>query len=285
MKTTFSARLEPLMEKPAWQRIAALAGGVLILVLVCYQFLLRGLGLEQTELKQKTEAQQLTISRAQGALLRAPPLDTIEPLLSESAAAQKQNLPLAQQFAQPLKDAQATLIRWQPAAEMAAGPQGELQLKLTFSGLVHFLSALQQQPEQPAFSELSLQSAGSEMMASVSLTQTTGLEALPENEITAVAERDPFAAAASSSCTTTGQPLLWKLIGISHSGEQFSGWLISPEGRWARIETGTQIGVPAWVVENLDNSHAELSMADLRCGEQRQTLWLGKNTNSPGKGN
>ncbi|MFU2315049.1 pilus assembly protein PilO [Rahnella sp. PCH160] len=284
MMTTFSVRLEPLMEKPGWQRIVALAGCALIFVLICYQFLLRGLWLERTELKQKTEVQQLTVSRAQATLLQAPALDSIESSLNKSVAAQQQRLPLAQQFAQPLKDAQATLIRWQPAAEPAGEPQGELQLKLSFSGLMNFLSALQQQ-EQPAFSELSLQSAGSEMTASVLLTQTTGLESLPENAITAVAQRDPFAAAVSSSCTTAVQPLLWRLSGISFAGEQFSGWLISPEGRWTRVETGTQLGTPAWTIDNLDSSHAELSITDLQCGEQRQTLWLGKNTNSPGKGN
>lgn len=285
MMTTFSARLEPLMEKPGWQRLAALAGCALVPVLMCYQFLLRGLWLEQTELKQQTEAQQLTVSRAQMALLRAPPLDSIEPSLKENTAQQQPRLPLEKQFAQPLKDAQATLVLWQPVAEMAAGTQGELQLKLSFSSLMQFLSALQQRPEQPAFNELSLQSAGSEMTASILLTQTTGLEALADNEITVVTERDPFAAAFSPSCTTTAQPLLWKLSGISYSGEQFSGWLISPEGRWTRVEAGTQLGTPAWTIDNLDSSHAELSMADPRCGEQWQTLWLGKNTNSPGKGN
>lgn len=285
MMTTFSARLEPLMEKPGWQRLTALAGCTLVPVLMCYQFLLRGLWLEQTELKQKTEAQQLTVSRAQATLLRAPALDSLEPSLKENTPKLKQSLPLEQQFSQPLKDAQATLIRWQPAAEMSAAPQGELQLKLSFSGLMNFLSALQQQPEQPAFSELILQSAGSDMTASVLLTQTTGLESLPENAITAVTQRDPFAAAVSSSCTTAVQPLLWRLSGISYAGEQLSGWLLSPEGRWTRVETGTQLGTPAWTIHNLDSSHAELSMADPRCGEQRQTLWLGKNTNSPGKGN
>jgi hypothetical protein len=285
MMMTFSARLEPLMEKPGWQRLIALAGCTLVPVLMCYQFLLRGLWLEQTELKQQTDAQQLTVSRAQAALLRAPALDSIEPSLKENTPEQKQSLPLEQQFSQPLKDAQATLIRWQPAAEMSAAPQGELQLKLSFSGLMNFLSALQQQPEQPAFSELILQSAGGEMTASVLLTQTTGLESLPENAITAVTQRDPFAAAVSSSCTTAVQPLLWRLSGVSYAGEQLSGWLLSPEGRWIRVETGTQLGTPAWTIDNLDGSHAELNMADPRCGEQRQTLWLGKNTNSPGKGN
>ncbi|AVF36222.1 HofO family protein [Rahnella sikkimica] len=285
MTTTFSVRFEPLMEKPGWQRLAALAGCVLILVLLCYPFWLRGLWREQTELKQKAGSEQLTVARAQAALLQSPVLDSIEPSLKENTLVQQQNLPLAQQFAQPLKDAQATLVRWQPAAEPAGGHQGELQLKLSFSSLMQFLSALQQRPEQPAFSELSLQSAGSEMTASVLLTQTTGLGALPENEIAAAAGRDPFAAAVSPSCTTAAQPLLWKLSGISHSGEQFSGWLISPEGRWTRVEAGTQLGTPAWTIENLDSSHAELSMADPRCGEQRQTLWIGKNANSPGKGN
>ncbi|MFO6298372.1 pilus assembly protein PilO [Rahnella selenatireducens] len=283
--TTFSAYLEPLMEKPGWQRLAALAGCALVLVLMCYQFLLRGLWLEQTELKQQTEAQQLTFSRAQATLLHAPALDSLEPSLKENTPEEQPRLPLEQQFSQSLKDAQATLIRWQPATEMSAASQGELQLKLSFSSLMNFLSALQQQPEPPAFSELILQSAGSEMTASVLLTQTTGLEFLPENAITAVTQRDPFAVAASSSCTTAVQPLLWRLSGVYYAGEQLSGWLLSPEGRWTRVETGTQLGTPAWTIDNLDSSHAELSMADPRCGEQRQSLWLSKNTNSPGKGN
>jgi hypothetical protein len=70
----------------------------------------------------------------------------------------------------------------------------------------------------------------------------------------------------------------WILSGISQADGRQSGWLLSPDGRWTKVEAGNQVGTPAWTVETLNASQAELSLSEPRCALLRQTLRLGKNS-------
>ncbi|RBQ34500.1 pilus assembly protein PilO [Rahnella aquatilis] len=278
MMRLLSERLEPLMEKPAWQRGLTLTTGVLVLMLLLYVFGFCGLWQQQDALTRDIAVAERTVFQSQRALLRLPPLSTLKQEIQNNAALVQESLPLAQQFAQPLKDAGAELLRWSPALQPKAEEQGTLDLQLTFSGLIHFLHALLQRPEHPAFSEPDIRMTASGLKASILLTQTTGTGGLAFNSPGAVAARDPFSRLASTTCPDDSAMSGWILSGISQAGGRQSGWLLSPDGRWTKVEAGNQVGTPAWTVETLNASQAELSLSEPRCGLLRQTLRLGKNS-------
>ncbi|AEX50231.1 hypothetical protein GRAQ_03893 [Rahnella aquatilis CIP 78.65 = ATCC 33071] len=280
-----SEHIDPLMEKPGWQRVFILTACLLVLVLTLYQCVLRGLWQQQETLKREIDTARQTLSRDQMALMRMIPLERLEQELAGNAILRRESLPLEQEFAGPLQDAQAVLIRWQPVSPPKQEPQGELQLQVTFTGLMHFLYALLQRPEQPAFSELNLHTTGDAgMKASVVLTQTVQAGVFVNGAVAAKAVRDPFRAPQTPACADVSPLSEWLLSGISDAGGQRYGWLLSPQGRWNKVETGSRFGAPQWTVEALSSSQVELSLSDARCGAQRQIISLGKGNDSPGKG-
>jgi len=278
MMRLFSERLEPLMEKPAWQRGLTLTAGVLVLMLLLYVFAFRGLWQQQDALTRDIAVAQRTVFQFQRDLLRLPPLSTLKQEIQNNAALVQESLPLAQQFAQPLKDAGAELLRWSPALQPKAEEQGTLDLQLTFSGLIHFLHALLQRPEHPAFSEPDIRMTVSGLKASILLTQTTGTGGLAYPSSVTGTGRDPFSPLDSSACPGVSAMSDSILSGISQADGRQSGWLLSPDGRWTKVEAGNQVGTPAWTVEKLNASQAELSLNEPRCGLLRLTLRLGKNS-------
>ena len=283
MTAFLSEHIEPLMEKPGWQRIFLLAASLLILVLILYQFGLRGLWQQQHALIQEVATAQQALSQAQVVLMRLPPLEKLGQELADNAALLREILPLEQQFAQPLRDSQAALVHWQPVSQQKLQPQGELHLQNTFSGLMHFLYALMQRPEQPAFSEVNLRVTGTGMKASMLLTQIGEAAEGGQDDLAVHTGRDPFSPPLTAVCMAS--PLSdWLLSGISDTGGQRYGWLLSPQGRWNKIETGSQFGVPQWTVDSLSGSQVELSLSDARCGMQHQIIRLGQGNHSPGKG-
>jgi len=284
MTMLLSERLEPLMENPGWQRVLMLAMSVLVLALMAYLFGLRGMWQQQAELAVQITTAQHVVSQYQIALLRVPSLKDLEREVQEGRAQQKAGLPLAQQFAQPLKDSGARLIRWQPAFGGKTEPQGELGLHLSFHVMTQFLSALLQRPEHPVFSELSLQADDTGLKASVLLTQVaTGV---PTDGAIAVNEaRDTFAVPGPSPCVGSTPLPEWVLSGITHAGGQRTGWLLSPDGLWSKVESGSLIGTPQWTVDVPDAPQIELMLNDVRCGVQRQIIPLGKTRVLQGKEN
>ena len=278
MMRLFSERLEPLMEKPAWQRGLTLTAGVLVLMLLLYLCGLRGLRQQQDALTREIAVAQHTVFQSQRALLRLPPLSTLKQEMQNNAVLVQESLPLAQQFAQPLKDAGAELLRWSPVLQPKADEQGTLDLQLTFAGLTHFLHALLQRPEHPAFSEPDIRMTVSGLKASILLTQTTGTGGLAYPSSVTGTGRDPFSPLDSSACPGVSAMSDWILSGISQADGRQSGWLLSPDGRWTKVEAGNQVGTPAWTVETLNASQAELSLSEPRCALLRQTLRLGKNS-------
>ncbi|RJT42150.1 pilus assembly protein PilO [Rahnella woolbedingensis] len=279
-----SERLEPLMEKPVWQKVLTLVAAVLFLMLLLYVCGLRGLWQRQDALFRDIAVAQRTVFQSQTVLLRLPPLGALRQELQNNAVLAQESLPLAQQFAQPLKEAGAELLRWSPAVQTKAGEQGTLDLQLNFAGLTRFLYALLQRPEHPAFSEPDIRVTASGLKASVLLTQTTVTGEFADASSDAVAGRDPFSPLDSTACPGVSAMSEWVLSGISQADGRHSGWLLSPDGRWTKVEAGDRVGTPAWTVETLDASQAELSLNHSRCGLQRQTLRLGKKNDSPGKG-
>ncbi|WP_037033665.1 pilus assembly protein PilO [Rahnella sp. WP5] len=280
-----SERIEPLMEKPGWQRVFILTACLVMMVLTLYQFGLRGLWQQQETLKREIDIAQQTLSLAQVTLMRMIPLERLEQELAGNATSLRKSLPLEQAFSRPLKDSQAVLIRWQPVSQPKQEPQGELQLQVTFTELMHFLHALLQRPEQPAFSELNLHTTGSGgMKASVLLTQTAPAAEFVSGVVASKAVRDPFNVPQTPDCAGISPLSEWLLSGISDVGGQRYGWLLSPQGRWNKVETGSLVGMPQWTVEVLSSVQVELSLSDARCGLQRQIIRLGKGNDSPGKG-
>jgi len=280
MTSLLSQRIGPLMEKPGWQRVLILVVGVLILLLIFYLFGLRGIWRQHEELALQIATEQHVVLQSQAALLLMPSLKSLERELQESTALRQTGLPLAQQFAQPLKDSQAKLIRWQPAS----GAQGELHMQLSFRAMTHFLYALLQRPGHPVFSELSMHTSVTGLNASVLLTQTSYGRELTEDAVAVEEERDPFNVPEPSSCLDNSPVARWVLSGITHVEGRPFGWLLSPDGLWSKVEPGSQIGTPLWTVAALDNRQVELTFKDVRCGAQRQVIQLGKNNDSPGKG-
>ena len=280
-----SEHIDPLMEKPVWQRVFILTACLLVLVLTLYQCVLRGLWQQQETLKREIDTARQTLSRDQMALMRMIPLERLEQELAGNAILRRESLPLEQEFAGPLQDAQAVLIRWQPVSPPKQAPQGELQLQVTFTELMHFLHALLQRPEQPAFSELNLHTTGGGgMKASVLLTQTAPAAEFVSSVVASKAVRDPFNVPQTPDCAGISPLSEWLLSGISDVGGQRYGWLLSPQGRWNKVETGSLVGMPQWTVEVLSSVQVELSLSDARCGLQRQIIRLGKGNDSPGKG-
>ena len=277
MNNPFLQRLEPLMQKPGWQLATMLAGAMTLIALVIYQWLFRSIWLQQTELEQQINEIRQVVTHAQVALLRGAPLSRLQHILKENAVVENDILPLDKLFAPPLKASQAALVRWSPAPDR----QGELQLLGSFGALMHFLQALQQRQWHPAFSELNFHVTENGLAVSLLLTQTN--EAADGNEVT-IPVRDPFAPLQSQSCSGETLAPAWSLGGITQAEGQQFGWLLLPDGRWNKVETGTQIGTPLWTVAILDASQVELSISDARCGEQRQTLRFGHPSTSPGKG-
>lgn len=285
MTVLLSERLEPLMEKPGWQRALILTGVMLALVMMLYLFGLRGMWQQQEELKGQIATTQRGVSQAQVTLLRAPSLDSLESELQGGMARQHTTVSLAQHFAQPLKDSQARLVRWQPASGEKTDQQGDLHLQLTFSGLTHFLYVLLQQPEHPAFSELSVHADDAGLNASVQLTRAEETSVFTDKVAAVAAQRDPFGKPGPSFCTGLSPATEWILSGVSHAQGKQSGWLLSANGLWVKVESGSQFGTPQWTVETLDASQIALRFSDTRCGIQRQVIRLGKGKGSPGKGN
>lgn len=284
MMMLLSDRLGPLMEKPAWQKVLSLIASMLVLMLLLYLSGLRGLWQQQEALTQAIGVAQRTVFQSQTVLLRLPPLGVLRQQLQSNAVLVQENLPLSQQFAQPLKDAGAELLRWSPALQAKTEEQGTLDLQLTFAGLTRFLYALLQRPEHPAFSEPEVRMTASGLKASVLLTQTTRAGEYAFTSPVAVIARDPFSPLAPSACLGVSAMSEWILSGISQADGRQSGWLLSPDGHWTKVEAGNQIGAPAWTVDTLNASQAELSLIEPRCGLQRQTLRLGKQNDSPWKG-
>jgi len=285
MTGLLAEHIDPLMEKPGWQRVCILTACLLILALTLYQLVLRGLWQQHDTLKRENYTARQTLSQAQRALMLRVPLESLEQELAGNVTLQHEILPLEQAFSQPLKDAQAVLIRWKPVLQPKQEPQGELQLQVTFAGLMDFLYALMQRPGQPAFSELNLHTTGDAgMKASVLLTQTTSAAGFFTAAVAPNVVRDPFSVPQTPSCADFSTVSEWRLSGISDAGGERYGWLLSPQGRWSKVETGTQFGVPQWTVEALSSSQVELSLSDARCGALRQIIRLGKGKDSPGKG-
>lgn len=61
MMRLLSERLEPLMEKPAWQRGLTLTAGVLVLMLLLYVFGFRGLWQQQDALTRDIAVAERTV--------------------------------------------------------------------------------------------------------------------------------------------------------------------------------------------------------------------------------
>ncbi|QLK62869.1 pilus assembly protein PilO [Enterobacteriaceae bacterium Kacie_13] len=270
-------RLEPLMQKSGGQLATMLTGAITLIALVIYQWLFRSIWLQQTELEQQINESRQVVTHAQVALLRGAPLSRLQHMLKENSVVENDILPLDQQFAPPLKASQTALVRWSPAPD----GQGELQLHGSFGALMHFLQVLQQRQWHPAYSDLNFHATENGLAVSLLLTQTN--EAADGGEVT-LPVRDPFAPLQSQSCGGETLAPAWSLGGITQSEGQQFGWLLSPDGRWNKVETGTQIGTPLWTVALLDASQVELSISDARCGEQRQTLRFGHSTISPENG-
>ena len=284
MTRLLAERLEPLMEKPGWQRALILIAFLLVLIFLMYLAAVRGMWQQLQTLTHDIASAQQGISRTQAALLRLPPLEHLQRELKHHAQVERQSLPLEQQFAQPLQASQARLIRWQPVPDAKAQPEGELELQASFTGLMDFLYAMQQGSQHPALSELSLHTNDAGLVVSVLLTQTPDAEKTTELTQAVVARRDPFAAPQSSACASVLQAADWTLSGVSQTGDLRSGWLLSPDGQWSKVETGTRFGTPPWTVELLSASQVALTLSDARCGVQRQILRLGTRNDSPGKG-
>jgi hypothetical protein len=284
MMMFLSERLGPLMEKPAWQRALTLVGGMLALILLLYVCVLRGLWQQQDALMRAIAVAQRTVIESQAALLSQHPLSALRQELQNNVALARESLPLAQQFAQPLKDAGAELLHWTPAVQTKTAEQGMLDMQLTFTGLTRFLYALLQRPEHPAFSEPDIRVTASGIKASLLLTQTTGTDEFADSSSDAAGGRDPFSPLASSTCPGVSAMSEWILSGVSQANGRQSGWLLSSDGQWTKVEAGNQVGTPAWTVETLNASQAELSLSEPQCGLQRQTLRLGKKNDSPRKG-
>ena len=280
MTFSFAARLEPLMQKPGWQLASMLTCATLCMAMILYQCVLSGMWQQQNDLEKQIKDMQRVVAHAQVILLQASPLSRLEQTLKENVRAENDILPLDQQFSQPLKTSQATLVQWLPAP----GPQGELHLKASFSALMHFLQTLLQKPSHPVFSELNLRAGEDGLAASLLLTQTTEAAEIPDAAATSLPVRDPFASTPSRPCVDEALSPAWRLGGIVQAEGRQSGWLLSPDEGWIKVEAGAQIGMPQWTVEALSASKIELSISDIRCGEQRQTLRFGQPIVTPRKG-
>lgn len=270
---------ESLMQKPGWQLALMLAGSLVFIAFMVYQCLLSNIWRQQRELEQQINDLQRVVNHAQIALLQVSPMSRLEQILKESALVDNDFLPLDQQFAQPLKTSQAVLVRWSPAS----GAQGELHLQAPFSSLIKFLQALLQRPSHPTFSAINLRTSDHGLAVSLLLTQPSGIVEKSGEDIAMAPERDPFTSTSAQHCANAAISLPWSLVGLTQAAGQPSGWLLSPDGRWSKVEAGMRIGTPEWTVEMLDATQVGLSISDVRCGEQRQALRFGHQKDSSGE--